>query len=123
MLIYIVDDNDLIRATIRTIIELQGFSALDFASAEEFLRKARLEGASVLLLDVNMPGGMSGLDLVETLRADGRVLPTIIMTVEWTEAVQRAVERAGARLLRKPFTPDELKHAIENTLHRPPSGD
>ena len=96
MLIYIVDDNDLIRSTIRTVIELQGFSTVDFASAEDFLRDARPSGAAALLLDVNMPGGMSGLELLEEMRARGTTLPTIIMTVDWTEAVRRA-EASTAR--------------------------
>jgi FixJ family two-component response regulator len=123
MTIYIVDDNDLIRATIRTILELQGFSAVDFASAEHFLRDARPGAMSVLLLDVNMPGGMSGLDLLEQMQTEGTALPTIIMTVNWTEAVRRAAERAGAPLLRKPFTPDELKDAIEKARrHLPRDG-
>jgi two-component system, chemotaxis family, CheB/CheR fusion protein len=115
MVIYIVDDNDLIRATIRTVVELRGFSAVDYASAEDFLREARPDALSVLLLDVNMPG-MSGLDLLDKMHADGNALPTIVMTVGWTEAIRRAVERAGAPLLRKPFTPDELKCAIEKVL-------
>jgi len=60
--VFVVDDEQIIAATVATILEMSGFSATAFTSPIEALKRARLESPDLLISDVVMPE-MSGIDL------------------------------------------------------------
>jgi len=113
--IYIVDDNDAVRDSLRMLLEVEGFTVVDFPSGAEFLVGARPIGQCCLLLDLHMPG-ISGLELLERLRGDKSPIPVVVMTGYPNLAAARAVARAEATLLEKPFSGRELLDAIEKSL-------
>ncbi len=65
-IVYVVDDDDRVRAAVENLLASRGYSALTFASAAEFIGKARPELPSCLVLDVELPD-MSGLELQQQL--------------------------------------------------------
>jgi FixJ family two-component response regulator len=65
-LVYIVDDDEAVRDSMRLLVESSGFSTRDFASADLFL-KADSADLGCLLLDLHMPG-TSGIELLRLLR-------------------------------------------------------
>ena len=113
--IYVVEDDDVVRDSIRALLESDGFTVVDFASCADFLRHARPDGRSCIVLDVHMPG-MSGLELLDRLRRENMSILAIVIAGKPDPAIRRAVDRAGARLLVKPFTGSELVGAIEEVL-------
>jgi FixJ family two-component response regulator len=110
--IYVVDDDDAVRDSIRVLLECEGFAVVEFASCADFLRYARPDGRSCIVLDVHMPG-MGGLELLDRIRRDKMIMPVIAMTGRPDPAIARAVNRVGAALLEKPFRGDELVRSIE----------
>jgi FixJ family two-component response regulator len=68
LLLTVVDDDELMRASLPDLIEEFGFAARAFSSAEEFLSSGSANGTSCLILDIAMPG-MSGPELTEALRS------------------------------------------------------
>ena len=107
-LISIVDDDKAVRDALQRMLKSHGFATVVFASAEQFLSRAKSRQAACLILDVRMPG-MTGLALHNHLIAAGCRIPTILITAcptsgeRQTSHRQRrgrifgeAAERAGA---------------------------
>ena len=98
------------------LLSRQGMKVSCYASAAMFLSQAKLADCGCLVLDQNMPG-LSGLVLLEELRARGHSLPVIMVTGESDPTLMRRAERAGAMvLLHKPFANGELIDWIERAL-------
>jgi FixJ family two-component response regulator len=72
--ISIIDDDAAVRAAEARLLTSMGFAVDAFASANEFLKSARLEDTLCIVADVEMPG-MSGLDLQDHLIARGVHIP------------------------------------------------
>ncbi|MEQ8268979.1 MAG: response regulator [Parvibaculum sp.] len=119
--IYVVDDDDAVRDSMRALLESHGLTVRDYSSALHFLgeeeRLYATEGFyGCLLLDLHMPG-MDGAELLERLSERGSPLPVIVLTGRADATLRERVIRAGARaLLEKPVTEDELKYEIGRAL-------
>jgi FixJ family two-component response regulator len=115
--IFVIDDDDAVRDSLRMLLESEGFVVHAYASCAEFLGGRRPDGSSCLLLDVHLDG-MSGLELIDRLEQDHIEIPTILMTGMPDAATRRAVDRIGAPLLVKPFRPGELLDCVESRLRK-----
>jgi two-component system CheB/CheR fusion protein len=114
--IYIIDDDNDIRATLRELLEADGRYVKDFGDCESFLAAYRPAGEACLLLDAYLPG-IDGVDLLRQLKNAGHHLPTIMIT--GSSAVPMAVEamKVGAiDFLEKPVGYAELRFSIERAL-------
>lgn len=78
-LIYVVDDDDAFRDSLRWLLESAGYRVAVFPSAERFLAAYRPGGNACLLLDVRMPG-LSGIELQAELSRRGDAIPIIFVT-------------------------------------------
>lgn len=119
--IYVVDDDDAVRESVRFLLESFGMTVRDYADAQAFIdaeKPARhLQGRNCcLLLDLHMPG-MSGADLLEHLQASGIPIPAIVLTGRSSTSLRERVERAGAlALLEKPAEESDLSREIARAL-------
>lgn len=119
--IYVVDDDDAVRDSMRALLESHGLTVRDYSSALHFLDDdeglhARGGLYGCLLLDLHMPG-MDGAGLLERLKETGSPLPVIILTGRADATLRDRVMRAGARaLLEKPVGEDDLKREIGRAL-------
>jgi two-component system, chemotaxis family, CheB/CheR fusion protein len=113
---YVVDDDPEIRATMREVLENDGRLVEDFASAEAFLAAYQPGGEGCLLLDAHMPG-MSGVALIEMLRARGDRLPTILITGSGDIGLAVKAMRTGAcDFIEKPVGRAELLASIARAI-------
>jgi two-component system, LuxR family, response regulator FixJ len=116
--IHVIDDDNAVRDSICLMLESCGFSARPYPSGPAFLRDIPPDRNGCLLVDVNMPG-MSGLELLERLRAQGITMAAIVMTGGGiTPRILGAADRVGGILLQKPFSPGDLVARIEKILSR-----
>jgi len=108
-LVYIVDDDDAVRAALAMLVEAQGWHVRAYGSARAFLRtRARRPAPTCLLLDMHLPG-MHGAELQEALQRRGKSIPTIVLTAEPENPLAKRAIAAGARtVLGKPCDPGEL---------------
>ena len=114
--ISIVDDDESMREAIKALIGSMGLSVEDFSSAEAFLNSGRAQAFDCLILDVRMPG-LGGLELQRRLAADNQRIPIVFMTAHYgDEERTRAMEAGAVDFLSKPFTEQELFHAIGASL-------
>jgi two-component system CheB/CheR fusion protein len=115
-IIYIIDDDSEIRATLRELLEADGRNVEDYGDCETFLAAYRPAGEACLLLDAYLPG-IDGIDLLRQLNNAGYHLPAIMIT--GSSAVPMAVEamKVGAiDFLEKPVGYAELLISIERAL-------
>ena len=112
----IVDDHDLVRAGLRAILEQDPLFQIvgETGDGQEAIRMASALTPDVMLMDVHLPGGLSGLDAAETIVADCPEVKVIILTqYENREYIRRAL-RIGARgYLLKRSLAAQLKEAIK----------
>ncbi len=116
--VYVVDDDDAVRDSLRLLLESYGMAVHDFGSARSFLSDLPKLGNCCLLLDLHMPE-MSGLELLGELRARGADIPVIAITGRGDTSLRARVKEAGALdLLLKPVNDDELLGAIGRALRQ-----
>ena len=94
----------------------------EFPSAEAFLASSSLAETACLIADVQMPGGMSGLDLQDALRTQGNPLPIILITAFPTDAIRKRAQAAGASgFFGKPVDIQKLISCLDAVLNEPRS--
>ena len=119
IIIAIVDDDESLREALIGLMDSLDYSAIGFASAEDFLKSDRRRDASCLIADVQMPE-MSGLELLQRLAAAGEGLPTILITAYPDPKTRHGALQAGVTCyLAKPFREDELLSCIERAIGSP----
>jgi RNA polymerase sigma factor (sigma-70 family) len=117
-LVFVVDDDASLRASLQDLLESVGLQVVACASAQEFLRRPRPEGPSCLVLDVRLPG-LSGLELQRQLGQGDRDMPIIFITGHGDIPMSVQAMKAGAvEFLPKPFRDQDLLDAIHQALAR-----
>ena len=115
-LIYIVDDDDLLRNAIAGLLRSVGLRNAAYPSVAAFLAQPREDVASCLLLDVRLQGS-SGLDFQAELNRAGVALPIIFMTGHGDIPMSVRAMKAGALdFLAKPFRDQDLLDAVHLAL-------
>ena len=100
-LVCVVEDDADVRASAKLLLETTGYRVADFANAEAFLRATDGRDAACLVLDLQM-GGMTGLELLESLRSAGVQTPAIIVTASTGNLEARCARAGTLAVLRKP---------------------
>lgn len=114
--VYVVDDDEALRVSVRRLLEQVGLHVQTFALVDDFLLAYSHDVPACLVVDVRMPG-MSGIDLQIRLSQDGIDLPVIIVTGHGD--VQMAVEamrRGAIDFLEKPYRAQALLDSIHRGL-------
>jgi FixJ family two-component response regulator len=115
--ISVIDDDASVRAAADNLLSSHGYLVRSFASAEEFLQSPHLHDCACVVADVQMPG-MSGLDLLSNMRAQGNLAPVVFITAFPEESVRASALKAGAvGFLAKPFAAPALIKCVEAALH------
>jgi len=115
--IAVVDDESPVRAALRRLLRLADFEVSEFASGEEFLASLGVRRPACVVLDVHMPG-LSGFDVCARLRLANVDVRPVFITASDDRSLDQQAAQSGGRLLRKPFSNDELLEAIEAALRR-----
>jgi FixJ family two-component response regulator len=116
--VFVVDDDDLVRASIQGMLKSVGLRAETFGTAQEFLRSQRPDGPSCLVLDVRLPG-ISGLDFQRDLMDADIPIPIIFITGHGDIPMTVKAMKSGAvEFLTKPFRDQDLLDAIHQALDR-----
>ncbi|MDQ1406068.1 MAG: hypothetical protein QOG55_1697 [Acidobacteriaceae bacterium] len=116
--VFVVDDDDGVRASIEGLLKSASLRSTCFSTAEEFLRSKRPDGPSCLVLDVTLPG-VNGLDLQRELVDAGVRIPIIFITGHGDIPMTVKAMKSGAvEFLTKPFLDEELLDAIHQALDR-----
>jgi len=115
-IVYVVDDDEALRASLRLLLETEGLTVADFGRADAFLAVCDEASRGCLISDIQMPG-LNGLELQSTLEERGIGMPVIMLTgqADVPAAVQSL--KAGAfDFIEKPFDPEALLAQVARAL-------
>ncbi len=116
--VFIVDDDEAVRDSLRWLLEANGYRVRAYDSAEAFLAAYDPAVVGVLIVDVRMPG-MSGLELQEHLLARQIPLPTVFITGHGDVPMAVSTIKKGAvDFLEKPFNDTDLRQIVANMFDR-----
>ena len=117
--ILIVDDDAIIRATLREMLEDQGYSVECAANGWEAIQAVRIRRPDIILLDLMLPD-LDGFGVCEILwrEAATATIPIIIVSA-WASADSRnlGLELGALDYITKPFSPQELVERVNRLLH------
>ena len=116
--ILIIEDDAASRQVVRLAMQAETHILLEAPTGDEGLDLARSESPDLILLDINMPG-MSGLDVCRKLRAEGSLVPIIMLTGK-ADTIDKVVglEVGADDYVTKPFEVRELIARIGAHLRR-----
>jgi two-component system, OmpR family, alkaline phosphatase synthesis response regulator PhoP len=123
--ILVVEDDRTLRQALTFNLSREGYEPLSAADGENALATARAQRLDLILLDVMLPG-MSGVEVLRTLRREGVDTPVIILSAKGEEIDRVVGLKVGADdYVAKPFSRPELLARIEAVLrrHRRDAGD
>src|SRR3977135_2037563 len=110
--VFVVDDDELVRAAIQGMLKSVGLRAETFESAQDFLSSKLPDGPSCLVLDVRLPG-LNGLDFQRELADAGVKIPIIFITGHGDIPMTvKAMKFGAVEFLTKPFRDQDLLDAI-----------
>jgi two-component system, LuxR family, response regulator FixJ len=117
-IVHLVDDDASIVTSTAAFLSVRGFGVERYGSALEFLKVASPTTTGCVVTDVRMTG-MTGIELVECLRARRISIPIIIITAHADmDLAIRAMRHGVLDLLEKPFSNDALVKSIQDTCRR-----
>jgi two-component system response regulator FixJ len=120
--VHVIDDDDAVRDSIAFLLASAGILAEVHPSAADYLATAKpLPGC--IVTDVRMPG-MSGIDLIRTLRERGVGVPVIVITGHGDVPLAvEAMKLGAADFIEKPFDDEALIGAIRSALDKAEGSD
>ncbi len=119
--ILIVEDQPDLAKGLEVNFKKEGYSVLKTATGEEALKLVTQESPDLMILDVMLPGGLSGLDVCRELRSKSIDIPIIMLTAKADE-IDRVVglELGADDYMTKPFSVRELLARVRVRLRRQP---
>ena len=112
-IVAVIDDDLYLRESLQDLLETAGHIGELYESAEDFLSRKGFLTADFILTDLRMTG-MTGVDLLRTLRSDGHQQPVLIMTSYPDIVAKTAAFKSGASaFLSKPFSSAQLLDCLQ----------
>ncbi len=114
--VFVIDDDRAVRATMRDVLQDDGYDVETFASGQRFLESYRPHDQRCLLVDAQLPG-TSGIDLIQRLREMGDPIPAVVVSghADVPMAV-RAMKVGAVDFLEMPVGRDELLASVQRAL-------
>jgi FixJ family two-component response regulator len=114
--VFVVDDDAGVRATLTTVLSIEGYQVTGFAEGASFLVAAKARTPACIILDVHMPG-RSGLDILKELNAEH--YPAPIFIISGLGDIPMAVEaiKSGAfDFIEKPFDAATVRGRVREAV-------
>jgi DNA-binding NtrC family response regulator len=117
--VLVVDDKEMMRDSVGTTLQRAGLSVITAPDGRAAIDLAARRRPDVVVTDLRMPG-MTGMELIEQVRAIDEDLPVVMMTAYGAvDTAVEALKRGAFDYLTKPFEGDELVVAVKRAIeHR-----
>ena len=116
--VFVVDDDDAVRTSLRLLLKSVGLPVETFGAAQEFVDAFDAERAGCLVLDIRMPG-MSGLELQQRLNEMHAIIPIVFITGHGDVPMAvEAMQHGAVDFIQKPFRDQDLIDRINQALEK-----
>ena len=116
--VLIVDDEPIVRESIRDWLREAGYPVATAQDGEEALKLARVNNPDIILLDIQLPG-LNGFEVCKSVKSDSTMSHTKVLMLsgmaqnsDW----QKAQEAGADGYIAKPFSSIELLEKVEGLL-------
>ena len=117
-LILVVDDDEASRRLLAKILDRNDYRCITAGSLADARERLREESFSLVLSDMNMPGG-SGLDLLMSLKSDHPEVGTVLVSgLDDPNVARTAVDMGAYAYVTKPFDSNQILIAVASALRR-----
>ncbi|HUL44266.1 MAG TPA: sigma-54 dependent transcriptional regulator [Bacteroidota bacterium] len=117
--ILVVDDEKSIRDSIKMILEYEKYGVLFAETASKGIAEFHAHQPDAVLLDIKMPSGMDGIEVLKVLRASNPEVPVIMISGHGTfETAVEATKLGAFDYLSKPLDREKLLITLRNALER-----
>ncbi len=118
MRVLIVDDEEVLRDVLQTLLVREGFDILLASSGEECLSILDTEEIDLVILDIMLPG-ISGIDTLRSIRLSNPSLPVIVITAfSSIDGAIEAMKHGAFHYIPKPFKNDEVVITVNKALEQ-----
>lgn len=116
--ILIVDDEESIRESLETLLDLEGFEVVSAVDVASGMRALETHSFDLVLLDLMLPD-KSGLEALADIRETDTSTPIVMLTAYGSlETAVQAIKLGADDFFTKPWQNDKLIHGIEQTIER-----
>src|ERR687891_865226 len=116
--VLVIDDEEIMRDILGTLLEREGYSVRLAAAGQEGLDLARSLPFDAVIVDVMMPG-IDGLQVLDELKKHDEELPVLMITAYASmESAISAMKKGAFDYITKPFKNDEVLVVLQNAIER-----
>src|SRR6202167_661926 len=115
--VLVVEDEALMRSIIMDLMRGEGYEVVEAPSGEVAWQIFEKEKVDLAILDLNLSGGTSGLDVLKKMRdVDSEVMAIIVTAYASVESAVQALQQGAYDYITKPFANDHLKNQVRHAL-------
>jgi len=116
--VFVVDDDDAVRTSLRLLLKSVGLPVETFGAAPEFLESFDADRAGCMVLDIRMPG-MSGIELQQRLNEMQAIMPIVFITGHGDVPMAvEAMQHGAVDFIQKPFRDQEFDRSYHQALEK-----
>lgn len=116
--VLVLEDDDGLRASLRLVLEDDGYEVVEAAEAERALEAVAGQGVDLMLVDL-MLGGMDGFSFIQRARPQTDAPIVVVSARDGVEDIVAALEAGADDYVTKPFQVEEVKARLKALLRRP----
>jgi two-component system, OmpR family, response regulator len=116
--ILFVEDDRPTRRNIACFLRLSGYEVYEAEDGEAALKLLSTMPFDVVISDLNLPGQISGIDILDSLKTIPRKIDGILVTGQGSDEIKTRADSVGAAYMEKPLQISELEKRIEQRASR-----
>ena len=113
-----VEDDVVSRRSIAHFLRLSGYEVHEAENGEAALRMLSTMQFDVVISDLNLPGKLNGIDILDAVKTITRNIEAILITGRGSEEIKSKADSLGAAYLEKPVQLKELESALQRRVGR-----